>query len=63
MTHDENYAREGACSLCPGQYRDWGNNPWPLRQRFSSRCCHECNARRVIPARLGLFFADTGPAA
>jgi hypothetical protein len=40
----------GKCSICRGPYDLFGNNPWPIR--IKGRCCHECNERSVIPARL-----------
>jgi len=41
----------GKCSLCGGVYTHWGNNPEPLK-RIEERCCDDCNATKVIPARL-----------
>lgn len=39
------------CSLCGQPYTGLGHNPEPLK-RFEERCCSECNATKVIPARL-----------
>lgn len=39
------------CSLCEGEYKDYGHNPEPLKD-FKERCCDECNKNKVIPARL-----------
>lgn len=30
----------------------WGNNPDPLGDSETDRCCDDCNATEVIPARL-----------
>jgi len=43
--------KTGKCSLCKGQYVNFGHNPEPLKH-FNKRCCDECNRTRVIPARL-----------
>lgn len=48
-----------ACCLCgqpcepwtPGE-SGWGHNPEPLAGS-PKRCCNDCNATKVIPARLG----------
>ena len=44
------------CCLC-GKHviGAWGNNPWPLNNSPVARCCDECNAHKVIPARLQLI--------
>jgi hypothetical protein len=42
----------GTCSLCGSKYEHFGNNPEPLKS-FDERCCDDCNAEWVIPARLG----------
>lgn len=59
----ENEARKtGVCCLCDGRYERWGNNPYPLcaETDLESRCCDECNARKVIPARMAhMFRKDT----
>jgi hypothetical protein len=44
------------CSLCGVPFNGWGNNPAPLGE-VSERCCDDCNARFVLPARLGLLTA------
>jgi len=37
------------CCLCGEQFDGYGNNPAPLKDGV---CCDECNAKKVIPARL-----------
>jgi hypothetical protein len=46
VTSDEN-----PCVFCGADYGRWGNNPAPVVSE--GRCCDECNAVIVIPARLG----------
>jgi hypothetical protein len=44
------------CSICKGQYHGYGNNAQPVN---NGRCCGDCNAMVVIPARmkaLGIQF-------
>lgn len=43
---------DSLCILCDGEITNYGNNPWPLTE--NGRCCDECNAHKVIPARLEL---------
>lgn len=44
------------CCLCGKEViNSWGNNPWPLSHDAEERCCDECNATMVIPARLGII--------
>lgn len=38
------------CILCGQEVRGYGNNPAPLVD--DGQCCDDCNAKRVIPARL-----------
>lgn len=40
------------CCLCGRLFRGFGNNPWPLSDNPNDRCCDDCNATRVIPARI-----------
>lgn len=45
----------GKCCLCGKKYEHWGNNPAPLMKdtdKKPNRCCDECNATKVITARL-----------
>lgn len=37
------------CILCGKEFDGWGNNAWPIKDGI---CCDECNAEKVIPARL-----------
>jgi hypothetical protein len=37
------------CSICGCSYRGFGNNAAPIND---GRCCDDCNASRVIPARI-----------
>ncbi len=41
------------CCFC-GTEMLWknSNNPWPIIDDDTSRCCNMCNANKVIPARL-----------
>ena len=38
------------CCLCGGEFEGYGNDPAPLKD--SGECCDQCNAEKVIPARL-----------
>lgn len=40
------------CCLC-GKEIPWRQsaNPWPLVEDEESRCCHDCDERKVLPAR------------
>ena len=42
------------CSICGQDFSGYGNNPYPLcaKDDYESRCCDDCNAIYVIPARL-----------
>lgn len=40
------------CCLCGNTFAGSGNNPWPLSKTLGERCCDECNAQKVIPARI-----------
>jgi hypothetical protein len=47
------------CCLCGEPCEPWhdpptgyGHNPWPLGENENDRCCGDCNATKVIPARL-----------
>ena len=41
------------CCLCGVIAVGYGNNPQPIKKE--GRCCDECNADQVIPARLELM--------
>ena len=43
------------CCLCGREFTGWGNNPWPVDKHPDHRCCDDCNAGLVIPARLALI--------
>ena len=45
------------CSLCGRDFFGFGNNPEPLN-RFDNRCCDDCNANKVIPARIRRIERD-----
>ena len=46
------------CCICGKEFTGWGNNPDPVTDENGNlfpedaRCCDECNAMYVIPARL-----------
>lgn len=40
------------CCLCGKEIKDFGNNPWPLKENEDDRCCDDCNVTKVIPARI-----------
>lgn len=40
------------CCLCGNTFPGFGNNPWPVDRTENARCCDECNAQKVIPARI-----------
>ena len=41
------------CCLCGIISAGYGNNPQPIKKE--GRCCDECNADQVLPARLELI--------
>lgn len=51
------------CAICGKKYSGWGNSTWGLWAGLSEndpqgekvRCCDSCNARYVVPARMGLI--------
>jgi hypothetical protein len=43
------------CSLCGKEFTGFGNNPEPLAH-YRKRCCDECNADKVIPARIDRMY-------
>lgn len=45
------------CCICGKKSAGWGNNPWPVKD--DGKCCDECNAAEVIPARVKLMKADS----
>lgn len=40
------------CSICGRKCEGYGNNPYPVTKGENDRCCDDCNAEQVIPARL-----------
>ncbi len=45
------------CCLCGTNIEDgFGNNPEPVSLNEEDRCCDDCNAEEVIPARLAMMF-------
>jgi len=47
---DETKMREYKCIFCNLEFQGHGNNPNPVEKR--GRCCNNCNATIVIPARI-----------
>ena len=45
------------CCLCGGDAGMYGNNPDPLADGKTHKCCDECNFKRVIPARIANYRA------
>ena len=44
------------CCICGCECEnEWGNNPWPIVKDAESRCCDQCDATVVIPARIQQF--------
>ena len=43
------------CCLCGKELEGYGNDPAPLKD--SGECCDQCNAEKVIPARLEAVLA------
>lgn len=44
------------CCICGQVFFGWGNNPWPVE--IVGRCCDQCNAEQVIPARIRAMKED-----
>lgn len=44
--------REYVCCICGKAFTGWGNNPYPVVKDEDARCCDDCNAMYVIPARI-----------
>lgn len=40
------------CCICGNVFIGWGNNPYPVVKDEDARCCDDCNAMYVIPARI-----------
>ena len=44
------------CCLCGREIEMWQSaNPWPIVDDDDSRCCHDCDANQVLPARWALM--------
>ena len=50
--------QEFVCCICGKKFTGWGNNPWPVVDNDNARCCDECNAKDVIPARLAMLYRE-----
>ena len=46
------------CILCGKEFDGWGNNAWPIKDGI---CCDDCNAEKVIPARLAKMYKKEEP--
>lgn len=44
------------CCICGKICTDWGNDPWPVNMSEDARCCDDCNAQIVVPARLKRMY-------
>ena len=45
------------CCICGKVFEGEGNNAEPYKK---GKCCDECNANVVIPARMNLFYKNGG---
>lgn len=43
------------CCICGKEFTGYGNNPEPVKE--SGVCCDECNADKVIPARIAMIYS------
>ena len=50
------------CNICGKKIDGYGNNPYPIMQSDTDRCCNDCNSTYVIPARLAQRWGKRGPA-
>lgn len=46
--------------ICGKEFHDYGNNPQPISQRISDRCCDACN-KVVIATRFDRFYKGFDP--
>jgi hypothetical protein len=44
------------CCFCKKPIQGYGNDPYPVNRDWHARCCDECNATKVIAARLDEMF-------
>ena len=49
--------QEYVCCICGKKFTGWGNNPWPVVKDEDARCCDDCDATVVIPARIAQIFS------
>lgn len=52
--------QEYVCCICGEKFTGWGNNPYPVVDDETARCCDMCNQTRVLPARLAQMFGKKG---
>ena len=45
-------SEKNVCCICGEEYEGHGNNPQPVVMDDDARCCDECNANVVLPARI-----------
>lgn len=57
---ERNGGREMKCCICGREIKGWGNNPWPVNNNESAKCCDECNGQVVIPARIRGMYKVKG---
>ena len=50
--------QEFTCCICGKEFIGWGNNPNPVDMQPGHRCCNDCNAEYVIPARLANMYNE-----
>lgn len=46
------------CSICQEDFTEFGNNAYPIND---GRCCDDCNALVVIPARIRRLYKIKEP--
>lgn len=39
------------CCICGMEFKEFGNNPYPIKDKDSGRCCDWCNTHLVVPLR------------
>jgi len=50
--------KQERCCICGRGYEGYGNSAAPLDE---GRCCDECNAAKVIPARIRALGRESAP--
>ena len=48
------------CCFCEAICETYGNNPQPLSMKPNDRCCNNCNAYKIIPARMAEWKRQMG---